>query len=156
MGKPFTPERLANIRRMRKARRLFKKQPLFAFDILCREYSDYTHERFVDDLTYRTKRKRKKKKSSLVRYGRYRRMEQLKTLYEQTGIVEYALQAQKLRRLMTRPYRVMVRVEKMRLEYSFSELIPIAQIEQLCKELAVCGTVKNADKLVEHFRSQSI
>ncbi|WP_289035014.1 hypothetical protein, partial [uncultured Flavobacterium sp.] len=69
MGKPFTPQRLANIRRMRKARRLYKKQPLFAYDILCKEYPDYTYDKFWDDLRYRRKPKRRKGKSALVRYG---------------------------------------------------------------------------------------
>lgn len=152
MGKPFTPERLANIRRIRKARRLYKKQPLFAYDILCKEYPDYTYDKFLDDLRYRRKPKRRKGKSPLVRYGRYRRMEQLNELYRSTADIEYGLQAQRLRKYMTKPYRVLVRVSGKVLEYGFSPLIRIEEIEHLTTKLPTCKTEKEADELVEHFR----
>ncbi len=61
MGKPFTAERLESIRRMRKARRLFRKEPLFAYMLLSLEYVDYSYAQFLDDLRYRTKAKRKDK-----------------------------------------------------------------------------------------------
>lgn len=156
MGKPFTPERLASIRRMRKARRLFKKQPLFAFEILCAEYNGYTYERFWDDLRYRTKpRGRKKGKSPLVRYGRYRRMEQLNERYRQTGNADYALQAQKLRRNMTKPYRVLARIAGGIFEYSFSPLIRIEEMEKLTAQLPKCATEQEAEELVEQVRKMA-
>ena len=149
MGKPFSPERLANIRRMRKARRLYKKQPVFAFAIMVAEYPEYTIEKFWDDLRYRRPPKKKKGKSSLVRYGRYRRMEQLNGQYLATGNLEYGLQAVRLRRNMTKPYRVLVRVSGQEIEYSFSPLIPIERIENLVRELSNCKDLAEADKLIE-------
>lgn len=95
---------------MRRARRLFRKAPLFAFAMMREEYPQYTHENFCDDLRYRTKRRRKRGKSQLLRYGRYRRMELLKEQFRQTGNSDFALQAQKLHRNMTKPYRVLARV----------------------------------------------
>lgn len=152
MGKPFSPERLASIRRMRKARRLFKKQPLFAYEILCSEYMDYTYEKFWDDLRYRTRPKRRKSKSPLVRFGRYRRMEKLNELFRVTANIDYGLQAQRLRRHMTKPYRVLVRIDGQILEYSFSPLIKIEEIERFTVELPKCRTAAQADEFVEQFR----
>lgn len=154
MGKPFTPERLMNIRRMRKARRLFKKQPLFAFETMCNEYPDYTYQLFSDDLRYRKKPKKRKGKSPLVRFGRYRRMEKLNDLYRTTKNIEYALQSQRLYRRMSQSYRVMVRINGYVNEYAFSPLIPIEKIEWLTAELGKCSTERQADELVDQFRKE--
>jgi hypothetical protein len=155
MGKPFTPERLASVRRMRKARRLYKKEPLFAYEMLCMEYPEYTYDNFWDDLRYRKKPKRRKGKCPLVRYGRYRRMEKLHNLYRETGNVAYALQAQRLQRRMTKPYRVLVRIGSEVWEYSFSPLVRMEEIESLTVLLPKCRTVKEAEEMVEQFRKTS-
>lgn len=150
MGKPFTPQRLENIRRMRRARRLYRKAPLFAYELMRGEYADYTFEKFCDDLRYRSRRKKKKGKSQLVRFGRYGRMEQLNEQYRQTGNADYALQAQKLLRNMTKPYRVMVRVSGETWEYTLSPLIRIDDIEKLVARLTECVTAEKAHASVEH------
>lgn len=155
MGKPFTPERLANIRRLRKARRLYKKQPLFAYHQLCGEYFNYSHEQFLNDLRYRNKPKQRKGKSTMLRYGRYRRMEKLLDLYRETDNMEYALTALQLRRNLTKPYRVLVKIAGETWEYSFSPLIAIQQIENLISALAPCRTVKEVEELVERYRNAS-
>jgi hypothetical protein len=153
MGKPFTPERLENIRRMRRARRLYRKAPLFAFEMMREEYPQYTYENFCDDLRYRTARKRKRGKSQLARYGRYRRMEKLKEQFRQTGNSDFALQAQKLHRNMTKPYRVLARVSGETWEYTLSPLIRIDDIEKLVALLNDCPTVEDAHALVGQFRN---
>lgn len=155
MGKPFTPERLASVRRMRKARRLYKKQPLFAYEILCVEYPEYTYDSFWDDLRYRKKHKRRKGKSQLARYDRYRRMEKLNFRYGETGSVEYALQAQRLQKHMTKSYRVLAKIDNEIWEYSFSPLVRIEEIERLTVLLPKCRTVKEAEEMVEQFRKTS-
>ncbi len=152
MGKKLSPERLASIRRMRKTRRLFKSQPLFAYDIMCRVYSNYTYNDFLDDLRYRHKPKPRKGRSALKRYGRYQRMIRLIQLYSSTGNADYALQAQRLRRYMTKQYRVVVKINGEILEYNFSPLIGIEQIEQLTDKLPRCSTREKADELAEKFK----
>lgn len=152
MGKPFTPERLAAIRRMRRARRLYRQQPLFAYHILCGIYPGYSHEKFMEDLRYRRPPKHRRGRNSLTRYGRYARMEQLADRYQQTGNTEDALQAMRLRRNMTKPYRVMAKVGKVRLEYTFSPLVPIRHIEELVGRLAACRSEDEADSIVQDFR----
>ena len=155
MGKPFSPERLENVRRMRKARRLYKKQPVFAFEILKREYPEYTHEQFWDDLRYRRRPKKKKGKSPLCRYGRYRRMQELGAQFEVTGKFEFAIQAMQLRKNMTKPYRVMVRVGGEVLEFELSAMIPIVRIECLVAELSKCQDAEQARQVVEEFSKNS-
>lgn len=152
MGKPYTPERLASIRRMRKARRLFKKEPLFAYDILSREHPSYSLDDFWEDLRYRTNPKRRKAKSPLTRFGRFRRMEQLNELYWATENADYALKAQQLRRNMTKPYRMLLKIEGKIWEYSFSALIRIEEMERLSKELSGCKTLNEVETHIEQFR----
>lgn len=151
MGKAFTPERLVSIRRMRKARRLYKQMPLFAFEILREEYPNYTREQFLDDLRYRTKAKRKKKKTTLTRYGRYARMVDLLHLYQQTGNNEYAIQAQRLRKRMTKPYRVRVKIGGQSWEYGVEATVPIHEVEQLTADLSTCTTIEQADEMMRRF-----
>lgn len=152
MGKPFTPERLENIRRMRKARRLFKQQPLFAFLIMLEHYPLYTYEKFVDDLRIRSKRKKRKGKSNLQRYGRYWRMMELIGLYNKTGNINFAIQSAKLRERLTKPYRVQLKLNDVRLEYRFAATTPIHRIEELVNKLNECTQEEHANKIVALFR----
>lgn len=155
MGKPFTPERLARIRRMRKARRLYRAQPLFAFEMMQQQYPAYTYQDFCDDLRYRKKPKRRKGKSFLKRFGRYARMEQLNEMYHRTGNIAYAVQAQRLRKHMTKPYRILVRIDGDILEYGLSALVRIEEVERLTNLLPKCKTQQQADTLMEQFRENS-
>jgi hypothetical protein len=152
MGRPYTPERLEKMRRMRKARRLFKKQPIFAFAMMVEAYPGYTHEEFLDDLRYRRPPKKRKGKSGIQKFGRYRRMEELLSRYRQDGNIECALQAQRLRERMSKPYRVRVAVGRHNIEYRVSPLVPIANIENLVSDLARCRTEQEADRMVQVFR----
>lgn len=155
MGRKFTPERLESTRRMRRARRLYRKQPLFAYAILSGEYMEYSYEQFLDDLRYRTKPKRKEKKTMLTRYGRYRRMAELLERYRNTGELEPAIQAQRLRKRMTKPYRVLVKINGESIEYGFEPTIAIAEIERLTSDLKFCKSEKDADEMIAEFRKKS-
>lgn len=155
MGKPFTAERLEAIRRMRKARRLFRNEPLFAYMLLSLEYVDYSYAQFLDDLRYRTKAKRKETKSTLTRFGRYRRMLELLDRYEKTGVLDYAIQAQRLRKRMTKPYRVLIKINGQCIEYGFEPTIAIAEIERLTANLNGCATERDADQMIAEFRKYS-
>ncbi len=156
MGKPYSAQRLANIRRMRKARRLYRLEPVFAYERLSREYAGYSQEDFLDDLRIRSKRKgRKKSKSPLMRYGRFRRMQKLIDLFMQTDDIAYALQAQRLRDNMTAPYRLQLIISGAHLAYSFSALIRIEDIESLVKRLSACKSQAQAERIVREFDGTS-
>jgi len=81
-------------------------------------------------------------------------MEHLKEMYRQTGNIQFGLQAQQLRRYMTKPYRVLARINKELLEYTFCECIPIEEIEKLTNELPKCKTEQEADALVQRLRER--
>jgi hypothetical protein len=149
--KKFSPERLLKIRRLRKARRLFKTTPLFAYTQMKAIYPDYTYEEFLDDLRPRRIRKAKKKKSSLARFGRYLRIEQLKSQFRLTRNYECIIKAEQLRRNITKPYRVMVKLKENCMEYTFSPLIPIGRIEQLVISLNSCKSEQEVDQAVNQF-----
>lgn len=153
MCKPFSTDRLEAIRRMRKARRLNKTQPLFAFNLLCSIYQDYTYEMFLEDLRKRSKPKKKRKgKSPLIRYGRYGRMQKMKFEFVRTGEIKYALQAQQLHRKLTQPYRLQVQIAGENWEYTFSALVEIEQIERLAFEVRQYKTREDVDNCIERFR----
>ena len=151
MGKPFSAERLFNIRRIRKARRLFRQQPLFAFALMCEVYTDYTYFNFLDDLRYRKAPKKRKGKAALQRYGRFDRVQQLMERYKETRNLDDAIAAKRLRDLMTKPYRVWYRCEGVTVEVCFSPLIPLIQIENLVLRLKSVQTGEEAQGLVAEF-----
>jgi hypothetical protein len=82
-------------------------------------------------------------------------MEQLKALFKETGLIEYAIKAQKLRKYMSKPYRVQVRIKEHCIEYSLSPLIPIQQIERLVQTLNPCENAIIADQVIDSFLKQS-
>ncbi|WP_313491905.1 MULTISPECIES: hypothetical protein [Sphingobacterium] len=151
MSKPFTPERLTNIRRMRKARRLFKKLPLFAYTYMLQDIPDYTYEQFLDDLRIRRQGKKRKEKSYLSRYGRFGAMCQFIKLYEQTKDIAYARKAQDLRDNMTKPYRLLIRFKKLRRELYYSPLIPYSQIKELSENINRCKNLTEIEKVIADF-----
>lgn len=156
MGKPLTPEKLFALRRLRKARRLFKQQPVFAFAILCKEYKGYTHEQFMEDLRLRTKPKPKKKKTTpLSRYGRFDQMNQFLELYQNTGLIDYARQAQRLRSAMTKPYRVLVKIQSIYIEYRLCPLIPYKEVVKLIESLKTCKTEDDVEKMIDKFKANN-
>jgi hypothetical protein len=156
MGKPLSLEKLVALRRLRKARRLFKQQPVFAFAILCEEFKDYTHDQFLDDLRLRNKPKaKKKKKSPLTRYGRYFKMNQLLERYRSTGLLDYARQAVRLRSNMTKPYRVWVKINCKCFEFGLDPLMPYNEVEKLNANLRNCTNEKEVQEMIEQFRADN-
>ncbi|WP_199119913.1 hypothetical protein [Pedobacter sp. ASV28] len=117
-----------------------------------KEYPAYSFQEFVDDLRLRSRKKKRAVKSSLARFGRYRRMEKLLQQYELTGNVDTALKALKLRRYMTRPYEVLIRIKDLSLEFTLSPLIPIEAIEKLVADIKKCATEQQATELVQQCR----
>lgn len=150
----FSADRLCHIRRLRKARRLFSQAPLFAFQLMCEQYDSYTYEQFLEDLRRRNNKVKRRIKCTLVRFGRYQAMQQLLSRYEQTKDQRLALQAITLRRMMTRPYRVLACGKNFKMEYTLSALIPMDKIVQLVNDLKVCQTEQQATELVERCRER--
>lgn len=153
--KCFSVERLYSIRRLRKARRLFKRFPLFAFEMMRETYPEYEYELFWDDLRRRTPKKKRKKKSPLVRYGRYWRMDKLISQFRLTKNFELIEQANQLRRQITKPYRMVIRLKGMRKEYFFSPFISIERIEELNRKFKIDMTEQQVDAIVDEFRNSS-
>lgn len=151
MGKPFSPERLYKIRRIRKARRLFKQEPMFAYSRMCAIYPGYSHEAFIDDLRMRKPKKKKKGKPFFLRYGRYGKMMQLIEQYKQTGDVDFAYKAKLLKDRIMEPYCFAYKVGDIVRNMFFSPMIPLEQIENLSKRLAGLQTIEEADRIVAEF-----
>jgi hypothetical protein len=154
-GKPFSPERLDNIRRMRRARRLYKQSPVFAYWLMVAQYPDYTHAQFCEDLRRRSKPKKRQGKSPLTRYGRFRLMEKLLQEYRLTGEAGALEKAMQLRRNMTKPYRMLVRLNGQAIEFTINPYIEVNHIEALRQAFQTCRTEKELDETFERFKQQT-
>lgn len=155
MSTPFTPERLYKIRRMRKARLLWKQQPVFAYSVMLAQYPDYTYDQFWDDLRRRSKPKKKKSKSSLAHYGRYPAYERLLANYRLTGNFESIKKAIALRGRITKPYRLLVQIGRTGMEYTLSPLISLSVVEQLNAQVTDCKDFQAVEKLVDAVRAKA-
>ncbi|WP_130855625.1 hypothetical protein [Olivibacter jilunii] len=151
----FSPERLAKIRRMRKARRLWKQVPLFAFSLMAAEYPGYSHMAFLCDLRRRSPKKRRHAKAYLSRFGRYLRMQELAKRFKLEGNIEDGIKAQVLQKNMTKPYRLLTRTKDGSMEFLFSPLTPIVQIERLSQSLRNCRSNSEVESMVEAFRAKA-
>lgn len=91
-------------RRMRVARRAFKKAPLFAVELVRQEFPDYTQEQLEKDLVRRTKYKSiRHPKSPLKRMGRYEKMRKEIHYWEETGDIRHLERAQRLKNDLFKP-----------------------------------------------------
>lgn len=150
-SRKFSTERLANIRRIRKARRLYRQVPLFAQLLMAEKYPGYDDKQFCDDLRRRSKAKPRRKKSTLQRFGRYHRMIQLIRDYKESRDTSLLIEAATLRRNMTKPYRVRVRLGKRIYEFSFPPTVSILQIEALTARFGTCKTPEEIDTVYNEF-----
>lgn len=152
----FSPERLDKIRKLRMARRLWKNTPLLAYKTMQDKYPEYTYEQFLNDLRIRKIKKKKRfVKNPLTRYGRYQKMVQLITQYNETKDPAFYLMAQKLRSIITRPYRLEIKKEAKAWEFTFPPEIPYKRIEQLSKDCNKCKTLQEAVDLCKNFTKTS-
>lgn len=152
MVTPLTPEKLQNLRRLRKARRLYKQTPLFAYQLMQQEYPNYSYAKFMDDLRRRTKKKIRKKKSPLVIFGRYWRIDKLMVQFRSTKDFTLLEMAIKLRKNITKPYRMLVKLKGECMEFTFSPFTPIERIEQLNERFKQCTTQEEIEKVFNDFK----
>jgi len=136
----FSPKRLFLIRRLRKARRLWKKQPLFAYHMMQEQYPGYTFAEFQEDLRLRSRKRKRKGKSGLCRYGRYQKIQQLLDEFHMTRDFDRIREADRLRRNITKPYRVMIRLEGETREFEFQAVVPVERIKALVQNARACKT----------------
>lgn len=148
----FSQERLMHIRRLRRARMLYKKVPLFAYQQLSTEYPGYTVEEFWEDLKPRRRPTPKTKKDTGMRYGRYAEIGRLLSDYQRTGNIKDLITANSLQARLRKPYRLQVIRQHEVFECSISPLVPIQRVRQLREMLAASSSIDEARKVYESFR----
>lgn len=106
-------QKMSLARRRRVAKRLFKKQPLFAVALMQQEFPGYTHQMLEEDIKPRSKSKKreKKKKTPMVRQGRYAAYRKALERYRNTGEESYLLEAKRLRERMYQRFEVEFRLK---------------------------------------------
>ena len=148
---PFTPDRLLRIRRVRKARFLWEKLPLLAFEEMRQQYSNYSYNQFLDDLRRRSARRKKKIKTPLDRFGRYGEMKRLASLFQETGDVKAGIRANQLRKVLTKPYRVRIRIGGKTWEFTYPPTIAYKAISSFVNAASRCPTWVDFDILEAQF-----
>jgi hypothetical protein len=149
----FTPERLIATRRVRAARRLFKRFPLFAHEMMQEKYPDYSYQDFLNDLP---KKKIKRKsyrrvKNPLRAYGRFFQIESMLSEYQATLDPLFVLKAQKLRDRITKPYEIVVRKAGVIIEYSIPAFVSYKAIEQLVSSFREARSIDEVQQLFKNF-----
>ncbi len=129
-----------------------------AFQFMQEKYPEYSYDDFVQDITPKRKRYYKsyryKKKSPLCKYGRFAAMENLIQLYGQTGDLAALLKAEKLRKVMTKPYRVLVSIKGECIEFYLSAIIPYKVVQDLTLSIRKTHTMQMAQQLINDIRSR--
>ena len=144
----FSEETLRRIRRMRKARRLFRYLPLFAFSMMLVEYHDYDYDTFIRDVTPRRRKKRKKvPKTPLARYGRFWEMRHLVRQYKESKEPVIGLKADLLRKNMTRPYRVLLQIGRECREHAYPATYSYSTIRDFAMKARQCRSWIEIDAL---------
>lgn len=131
MSRILSEEAKLSIRRKRKAKRLFRDVPLFAFNLLNDEIGNYSYDQFSIDITYRKPRKKRKSRSPLVRYGRFKEIQKHLGNWYATKDPSYLLIAQQLRNRITQPYRMQIRVGQEFYEFTFDPTYSIDLIREI-------------------------
>lgn len=151
-GYKYSEEARASRRRKLRAKRLWKKLPMFAFQTLLQDNPDYTINQFSQDIIFRKKIKERKSKSNLERYGRYWKYRELLNLYLSTRNEEYYFAAKRLRDNMTKPYRVSIKYAgESGKEFSFDATIKYEAIQEIVRLSKTCKSIQEfEDKLKEH------
>lgn len=90
----------------RQARRLFRKYPLFALEFLSDKFEGYDSQKLASDLSGMKPKKKRRSKDVLKRFGRYPVMQKHLKLYKNTGDLDHLFAAQRLRNVITKPYRI--------------------------------------------------
>jgi hypothetical protein len=150
----FSADRLMKIKRLRRARRLYKRFPLFAYSFMLEDYPDYTYREFCEDLRRRTRSKRMRGKFTFRGYGRYNQMEKMLRLYRETGDIRFAISANRLRQRMTKPFVMEFKNKEGFFICHFSPLTPVSCLEQLQRDTKACGSLADMMELVKRFRSE--
>lgn len=146
MPMAWSIEAVMKNRRKRKARRVWKQQPLFAFSLLAAEFPDYTPEAFIKDVRITNDKKSKFKKTSLARYGRYPVLMNLLAKWKRDRDVSIGLEILKLRRNMTKPYRLVVTFEKKQWCFEYPATYAVTTMEKL---VTAADSAKNLEEFKE-------
>lgn len=80
-------------------------------------------------------------------------MEDLIEQYQQTGDPAALLKAEKLRKVMTKPYRVLVSIKGQSTEFYLSAIIPYKVVQDLTLSIRKTHTMEMAQQLINDIRS---
>lgn len=123
------------MRRRRVAKRLAKRFPLFAVEMMQAEFPGYTYEMFEADLSRKSRKEKSIRhiKSPLKRQGRYPLLQKAMTNYRLTGDVEFLAEAQRWRNRLYLPFEVWFKLGKETKVVTLPSTASLQLIERLSK-----------------------
>jgi len=149
----YSHETIYRIRRLRQARRLFRSVPLFAYELMKQEHPGYSYELFIQDITPRKSKQRYRHvKNHLSRYGRYFEMRRMAVLYEQTGNPLHGLKADQLRKYLTQPYRVRLKIDSEIRELNYPPTYSLPFIQNLIEKASGCNSWVQFEEMEKELR----
>jgi len=101
-------------RRIRVAKRLYKRFPLFTAEFMQEEFPGTTADQVAEIVSKKTRKTKsyRKVKSGLARFGRYPLMQKALQDYKESGDVDKLKEAQRLRSNMTKDFQFKFRIGK--------------------------------------------
>lgn len=122
-------------RRRRVAKRLAKRFPLFAVEMMQNEFPGYTYDEFVADVTRKTRKGKsfRRPKSPMVRCGRWGLFRKAMQQYGITGDRKFLEEAQTLRNRMYLPIELLFSFRGERMMYRFHCETPLSLIQDIQK-----------------------
>lgn len=123
------------MRRRRVAKRMAKRCPMFAVELMQDEFPGYTYEEFEADISRKSRKGKsiRHPKSPLKRQGRYPLFAKAMSNYHNTGELRYLEEAQRWRNRLFLDFEVVFTLGKERKRFRFPSTTSLSIIEDLGK-----------------------
>jgi hypothetical protein len=138
-------------RRRRVAKRMLKRFPLFAVEIMQAEFPDYTYEEFIGDVTRKTRKGKsmRRPKSPLIRQGRYPLYQNAMSNYGLTGEQKYLEEAQHWRNRLYLPFQFLFALKGERRLYEYPSTLRLQVVDEI-KAIKGYQTWEELDAMIKH------
>lgn len=138
-------------RRKRKARRLFKKWPIFAVEMMKREgYEDYNTDLLFEDLPIKKRSKKKEKKRKEKKNTKYRLLASLREEYRYKRDIQIAIRYNAVARSLHKPYTIRGKLKTgEKVETQVSNHTLIYYVKKIMKLIPYCSSPQELDRKVD-------
>jgi hypothetical protein len=76
-------------------------------------------------------------------------MQRFITQYKETGDLMFLYEAQKLRKSLTKPYQLLIRLNGITKMHFISAFVPFEQVQRLTEKIRECNDLDHIDSLIQ-------